>query len=219
MRVYRLPPAAGAYLFDIDGTLYTDDEYVRHQVDALIDELAKVRGLSREAALAAVDAARARLSAASGGASTSLGNAMASLGVDIATSVEWRRRLLDPARFLKPDPRLAQALGELAQGAVLVAVTNNPRSVGEATLSVLGVSGLFARVVGLDDTMRSKPAPEPYLMAARIAGVPAEACVSVGDRYDVDLAVPLALGMGAVLVDGVEDVYLLPGLAAGSRRA
>jgi phosphoglycolate phosphatase/putative hydrolase of the HAD superfamily len=32
----------------------------------------------------------------------------------------------------------------------------------------------------------------------------------VGDRYDIDITLPLELGMGGVLVDGVEDVYRLP---------
>lgn len=79
----------------------------------------------------------------------------------------------------------------------------------------------FREVVGLDDTMVSKPAREPFELAARRLGVPAGDCVSVGDRYDVDLAVPLELGMGAVLVDGAEDVYRLPELfkAAGEPNA
>jgi ribonucleotide monophosphatase NagD (HAD superfamily) len=35
------------------------------------------------------------------------------------------------------------------------------------------------------------------------------ACVSVGDRYDMDIAIPLSLGMGGILVAGVADVYQL----------
>jgi len=159
---------------------------------------------------------KAEYAAANGGAATSLGNAMAALGIGVAESVAWRRRLIDPFRFLRPDPRLRAALSALASGtadgpALLLAVTNNPRSVGEATLDALGVRDLFLRVVGLDDTMRSKPAPEPYLLAASIAGLGPAACVSVGDRYDGDLAEPLRLGMGAILVGGVEDVYALAG--------
>jgi len=60
--------------------------------------------------------------------------------------------------------------------------------------------------------MKSKPAREPYELAARLVGQPPERCLSIGDRYDVDLALPLELGMGAILVDGVEDLYGLPGL-------
>jgi phosphoglycolate phosphatase/putative hydrolase of the HAD superfamily len=208
MKIYRLPRGIDAVLFDIDGTLYTNKDYVDFQIDVLIDELARIRGEPREATAAAIENVRSRLAAADGGKRTSLGNAMAALGVDIATSVEWRSRLIDPSRFLSADPRLRAALESL-RPLRLVAVTNNPRPVGEATLEALGIEDLFIRVVGLDDTMKSKPASEPYLLAAQAAGADPGACVSVGDRYDVDLAIPLAMGMGAILVTGVEDVYAL----------
>ena len=45
--------------------------------------------------------------------------------------------------------------------------------------------------------------------ASRVTGVPLANSLSVGDRYDIDLALPLDLGMGAVLVTGAEDVCLL----------
>lgn len=209
MRLYRVPERIDAFLFDIDGTLYTDREYGRFQIEVLVRELARIWGEPYDEVAALVERTRAALADAEGRASTSLGNAMAALGVDIGTGVEWRRRLIRPERFLSVDPALVAALSGLRDryGSALVAVTNNPRSVGEATLEALGVHGLFSAVVGLDDTMRSKPAAEPYLLAARLAGAEPGACISVGDRYDVDLAVPLELGMGAALVDGVEDVY------------
>jgi phosphoglycolate phosphatase/putative hydrolase of the HAD superfamily len=34
----------------------------------------------------------------------------------------------------------------------------------------------------------------------------------VGDRYDIDLALPLEMGMGAILVDGAADCRDLPEL-------
>ncbi|MDX9957644.1 MAG: HAD family hydrolase [Spirochaetia bacterium] len=232
MKVFRLPPALRAVIFDIDGTLYQHPGYVQHQIDILIAELARVRGWSMEAAQKAVADARASVAASQGTQTTSLGNAMAYLGIDMATSVAWRERLIKPASFLGTDPALRQSLLRLRDsGLVLVALTNNPRSTGEATLQALGVADLFRRVVGLDDTMKSKPAREPFLLAAKhamgtelpgsgteLGGMGTEpaggfpTCLAVGDRYDVDLAVPLELGMGAVLVDGVEDVYLIPGL-------
>jgi phosphoglycolate phosphatase/putative hydrolase of the HAD superfamily len=232
MKVYRLPPALRAVIFDIDGTLYQHPGYVKHQIDILIEELARVRGWSMETAQQAVADARLAVASAQGTQTTSLGNAMAYLGIDMATSVAWRERLIKPERFLGTDPALRQTLLQLRdRGLALLALTNNPRSTGAATLQALGVANLFGRVVGLDDTMKSKPAREPFLLAARYAmgtelpgsgtelsGTSVElasgyqTCLAVGDRYDVDLAVPLELGMGAVLVDGVQDVYLIPGL-------
>ena len=232
MRVHRLPPVVRAVIFDIDGTLYQHPGYVKHQIDILIEELARVRSWSIEGAQKAVADARASVASAQGTQTTSLGNAMAFLGIDMATSVAWRERLIKPDRFLGTDPTLRQTLVQLrGRGLALVALTNNPRATGEATLQALGVADLFDRVVGLDDTMKSKPAREPFLLAAgyavgtESAGMgtdPADGfsvCLAVGDRYDVDLAVPLELGMGAVLVDGVEDVYLIPELIEGIKRS
>lgn len=214
MRVYRVPHRIEAFLLDIDGTLYTNPEYVHFQSDCLIREMARARGMSYEEGLSLIHRVRSDYAAANDGDTTSLGNAMASLGVSIATSVAWRSRLIVPSTYLSADPRLRQTLQELSEGGrvAIVAVTNNPRSVGEATLDALGVHDLFLRVVGLDDTMLSKPAKEPYLLAASEVGALPESCISIGDRYEVDLKVPLSLGMGAILVDGVRDVYALPEL-------
>ncbi|PKL09303.1 MAG: HAD family hydrolase [Spirochaetae bacterium HGW-Spirochaetae-7] len=226
MTIYRIPERIGAFLFDIDGTMYTNAAYGRFQSEILIAELARILGVPFESAAAEVKRVQAEYAAAHGGASTSLGNSMATLGIDMAASVELRSRLIDPSLFLAADPELRRALAALRAGppgggnsTSLLAVTNNPRSVGEATLAALGVLDLFLRVIGLDDTMLSKPAREPYLLAASIAKRDTAACVSVGDRYDVDLAVPLELGMGAVLVSGAEDVYALPAALASLYRS
>lgn len=212
MTIYRRPAETRAVLFDVDGTLYTHEEYGRWQVEVMVRELARVRGVTYEEMAAAIERTRAEFEVRDG-IKTSLGNAMVAHGIDIPTSVAWRTRLIEPGRFLSPDPRLLEALLALREaGLSLAIVTNNPRSVGLATLRALGVEDLFDAAVGLDDTMKSKPAPEPCLLAAERLGVEPAACVSVGDRYDVDLAVPLELGMGAILVSGAEDVYALPPL-------
>jgi len=217
MKVFRLPASPRAILFDLDSTLYTHPEYAAFQIDVLIREFARIRGVDETLVRAQIETVRDRIGGETGKV-TSLGNAMAELGVDIPTSVAWRERLNKPADWLYRDEKLAEALSILASRFALAVVTNNPGSVGRNTLRALGVEENFRAVVGLDDTMVSKPAREPFELAARLLGVPVADCVSVGDRYDVDLAVPLELGMGAILVDGVKDVYRLPELfpAAGN---
>jgi len=211
MRVIRLPKNPRALLFDIDSTLYTYPEYSAFQNDVLIQELARFKGESIEDIRAAVYAARAKISERTGQA-TSLGNAMAELGLSIQTSVAWRERLICPQAWLRRDEKLLTALLLLAERYSLAVVTNNPRAVGLESLKALGVHACFPVVVGLDDTMVSKPDREPFELAAQHLDAPAGACVSIGDRYDIDIAIPLELGMGAILVDGVEDVYSLPGI-------
>lgn len=209
MKIFRLPASPRAILFDLDSTLYTHPEYAAFQNDVLVRELARIRGVDETLVRAQIETVRDRIGAETGKV-TSLGNAMAELGVDIPTSVAWRKRLIKPEDWLSRDEKLAEALSILASRFALAVVTNNPGSVGRNALRALGVEDCFRAVVGLDDTMISKPAREPFESAARLLGLPAADCVSVGDRYDVDLAVPLELGMGAILVDGVEDVYRLP---------
>lgn len=72
----------------------------------------------------------------------------------------------------------------------------------------------FKAVVGLDSTLKSKPETEPFELALRLLDLRPEVCLSIGDRFDVDLAPALALGMGGILVTGVEDVYRLPEIFA-----
>ena len=45
--------------------------------------------------------------------------------------------------------------------------------------------------------------------ACKIGNCTCNQMLSVGDRYDIDLALPLEMGMGAVLTNGAEDVIKL----------
>lgn len=207
MTVYHIPERVEALLFDIDATLYTKPAYTAFQNDVLLGELARVRN----APLAEIRHELARIRQASGSV-MSLGNAMAAMGIDIATSVAWRKRLIDPGAWLVLDPELDASLCELEQRFAIAAVTNNPRSVGIASLEALGVRNRFTAIVGLDDTMKSKPAREPFELAMNRLGTVPALCISIGDRYDVDIAIPLELGCGGILVSGVSDIYGLPAL-------
>jgi len=220
MKIYALPPEnrGKGLLFDFDSTLYTNPAYQKFQNDVLIDRFARLRGISSAEAHSLVDQKR-EADAAAGLGRTSLGNVLLSFGIPIGTSVAWREELIRPGDWLRPDPQLVSALSLLKARFALCLVTNNPRSVGRAGLEALGAAGLFDAVIGLDDTLRSKPDPAPYRAAAEALQLSPTDCISIGDRYDVDLAPALALGMGAILVDGAADVYGLPGLlpGAGSR--
>ena len=209
MRVLSLPAKVRALVLDFDSTLYTNPAYASFQNDVLIERLARERGEGFDSMKAKIGRLREKRAAAGEGA-TSLGNLFRDFGIDIPTSVRWREELIDPGRWLSRDPGLDAALALLARRFVLGLVTNNPASVGRKGLAALGVEDRFACVVGLDDTGQSKPDPAPFSLVSERLGIPPEECVSIGDRYDVDLAPALSLGMGAILVEGVEDVRALP---------
>ena len=210
MKIYSLPSRCEALLFDIDLTLYRDKGYYNSQADLLIRRFAEVQGVGLQEAERMVEAERNSYKQESGGKVTSLGNIYLRLGVTIEESVRWREELFTPERFLRGDTLLKATLEKLTIGRRIAAVTNNPASIGVRTLSALGVFEFFSIVVGLDTCMISKPAEEPFRYALKSLESHPNSAVCVGDRFVVDLEIPLAMGMGAILVESMEDVYRLP---------
>jgi phosphoglycolate phosphatase/putative hydrolase of the HAD superfamily len=157
-----------------------------------------------------IEAYRKKWAESHGGQAISLGNTLLAYGVSIEETIRWREELYRPEDYLAEDRRLRLALKRLAPRFILAVVTNNPVSVVKRTLSALGVNDFIQKIVGLDTCGVSKPNRIILEKAVEICGVQAAGCVSVGDRYDIDIALPLEMGMGGILVDGVEDVYKLP---------
>jgi phosphoglycolate phosphatase/putative hydrolase of the HAD superfamily len=216
MKLFASGGSPSALVFDLDNTLYTNPAYAAFQEDALVERLGRELGIGPGEAAARISALRDERIAAGLG-KTSLGRLFAALGVDIATSVRWREECFEPSRWLVADSRLDLTLGRLAVQFDLALLTNNPRLVGEKSLDALGVRSRFSVILGLDDTLSGKPATAPFVEVARRLGRDPRDCISIGDRFDVDLAPAMDIGMGAVLVDGVEDVYHLPELFAERR--
>ena len=212
MKIYRLPAKIQALAFDMDLTLYTNPEYGRFQIDSLVEKLSVRQGLSFEEMSREIEAARKAWALSHGGKKPSLSNIFTSYGVSMEENIRWREEVYEPKRFLKEDPRLGETLGELSRLYALGVVTNVPILVARKTFQALGVEELFPIVVGLDTCMTAKPHKKPFLKFSELVSCAPETCVSIGDRYEVDLDIPLELGMGAILVDGVEDVYELPGV-------
>jgi phosphoglycolate phosphatase/putative hydrolase of the HAD superfamily len=209
MRIYRLDKTYSALIFDMDLTLYSHEEYGRSQIESLVEKLAERQGLSFAEMSDKIETYRKDWAASHSGQWLSLSAVLAAWGVSMEENIRWREESYRPERYLRPDPRLSAALEGLSASYTLAVVTNNVVSIARRTLAVLGVERHFHSIAGLDTCGLAKPHPEPFFQAAKMLGVPPEACVSIGDRYDVDLRTALELGMGGILVDGVEDVYRL----------
>ena len=213
MKIYKIPSDLRAFIFDIDSTLYTNHAYAFEQVDCQVRQFAKERGISVDEARRMVAEYRKQFAAEHNGSKVSLGNTLLSFGVPIEQSVQWRRELLEPADFLRRDEKLIDELKILQKKYQLICVTNNPVLPARRTLDALGISEFFPEIVGLDTCFKSKPALEPFETAVEIlsksseSGIKAENCIAIGDRYDMDIALPLKMGMGGILVNGVEEVY------------
>jgi phosphoglycolate phosphatase/putative hydrolase of the HAD superfamily len=210
MKIFRIPNQCAAVLFDMDNTLYTNAEYNQSQLDLPVQRLAAQRGISFAKMKEEIADFRKKWAKEHGGQQISLGNIFTHFNVSIRENARWRQELYQPERYLVRDTHLRSALEKLEMYFILTVVTNNPVSIALRTLSVLGVDDLFHEIVGLDTCGVSKPHEKMFMRAAILCGATPDTCVAVGDRYDIDIALPLDLGMGGILVDGVKDVYKLP---------
>ena len=221
MKVIKLPKKIKALVFDMDLTLYSNPEYGRTQIDNLVAIAGEKRGLSFEQANAEIDAIRKSYAMSHNGKKPSLSGIILSWGFTMEENIAWREKAYEPEKFLDVDTRLRGTLLSLSRYSLGV-VTNNPVSIANRTLVCLGIEDCFSAVCGLDTLMIAKPHKLPFLKMLEMLNVhngndpdkfiEPESAISIGDRYEIDLEIPLEMGMGAILVDGVEDVYDLPEL-------
>ena len=207
MKAFNLPSNPKTLIFDIDSTLYTNAAYAFEQIDCQVRQFARDRGITADEARKMVADYRAQFAASNNGKKISLGNILLAFGIPIEQSVEWRKTLMEPADFLKRDERLIQTLSALQQKYNLICVTNNPVFTARKTLDTIGISEFFPEIVGLDTCLKSKPAVEPFMKACELTNSKPQQCIAIGDRYDMDISLPLELGMGGILVTGVEEIY------------
>ncbi len=143
---------------------------------------------------------------------------------------------MDPARFdalwvagarrrmaggIPLKPFALELLDRIAQPRAIA--TSSGRESAARKLSVSGLPS-FSHVVTFDDVARPKPAPDPYILAARLLGVDPAACIAFEDS-DTGAASARAAGMTVVQVpdlvptDGRHAHHLAPDLLAGARAA
>ncbi|WP_371780093.1 HAD family hydrolase [Streptosporangium subroseum] len=95
--------------------------------------------------------------------------------------------------------RQVSAIAEAHRGRVPMAVASGgARQAVEETLRVTGLLPLFDAVVTRDDVRHGKPAPDVYLLAARLLDVDPHACVAY---EDTDEGVNSALAAGMKVID------------------
>ncbi|WP_405747285.1 HAD family phosphatase [Streptomyces sp. NBC_01525] len=133
-----------------------------------------------------------------------------------------------------PRPGALHLLDELAAAEVPTAIVSaSPRHVVDLVRKALGEER-FALTLAVEDTVRTKPAPDPYLAAAAALGVDPRACVVVEDTptgvaaaeaagcvvLAVPSTVPIPSAARRTVLDSLEraDVTLLVSLFTSAER-
>ncbi|MGW0473885.1 HAD-IA family hydrolase [Streptomyces coeruleorubidus] len=157
-----------AVLFDMDGTLVDTErlwwEAVEHVAGRPLTEADQPEVLGSP-----VEHTAAWLGAATGRPTADLAAAL-------------HREFADRVRTgILPRAGALELLDALARDGIPAAlVTASPRAVADTVLEALGADP-FAVCVTADDTVHTKPAPDPYLAACQALGVEPAACVAVED--------------------------------------
>ena len=101
---------------------------------------------------------------------------------------------------LQPCPGVPQLLSHLmARQVPFTLASSGPRTKVLFSLQTAGLASAFPRFVCGDDVARAKPAPDLYLAAAALVGVPPEDCLAVEDAPD-GVRAACAAGMQVVAV-------------------
>ena len=103
------------------------------------------------------------------------------------------------------------AIARKMHGLVPLAIASGGhREIVIATLRALRIESIFTAIVCAEDYVNGKPSPDPFLKAAMLMGVAADACVVFEDTA-IGIEAAKAAGMDWVLVPSLEErVRLLP---------
>ena len=119
-------------------------------------------------------------------------------------------------------PGVVQLLN--ATGVAAAVVTSSRRQSAHRKLAIAGIASYFAHVITLEDVAAAKPAPDPYLLAARLFGVDPRRCLAFEDS---EPGAEAAHRAGCVVVQVPDMVpsqgrfahHLAPDLLTGARMA
>jgi 2-haloacid dehalogenase len=129
----------------------------------------------------------------------------------LAMRGEDAEAIVSTMRSLPPHPDVYNALERLFDaGFVMVALTNGSTAAANDQIENAGLHPFIRRVISVEEVGRFKPAPEPYLHAAKVMGVEIADMMLVA-AHDWDCAGAIAVGAQSAFVkrDGV--VWSLPG--------
>lgn len=182
-----------AIVFDLDGTLYESSGLAAEIGASASRYIAGLRGVTTEEARKLLTETRQRLAAVRG-SETPLTVACTELG---GTAEELHRHFtadIDPALHLVRDERVIRLLAALQRRYALYLYTNNNRVLAGRILELLGLDDFFPVFFSIEFTWRPKPDLETLQRIVSTIGSDPGAILFVGDRYDIDLRLPAALG-------------------------
>lgn len=112
-------------------------------------------------------------------------------------------------------PGAVEAVRRLAARVPLAIASASNRELIELVVERAGLSNAFGAIVSAEEVGRGKPAPDVYLRAAELLGVPAASCGAVEDSSN-GIRAAVAAGCWTVAIPNPEFVVAADALASAS---
>ncbi|UFS68855.1 HAD family hydrolase [Geomonas sp. RF6] len=199
-----------ALIFDLDGTLYQNEEIGQQVSDSALRYIARLKDVDEAEAAEILERERCR-QAEHGG---TLSHSVIAMGGDLRSLHASFAAGVNPERHLSVDPRVTQLLKKLSRRFDLFLYTNNNRKLSGRIMAQIGVAGFFKKVFTIEDFWSPKPDESVIRKILQEIGYPPEETLFVGDRYDVDLKVPAALGCAVLEARTIEELLQLNQMTA-----
>ncbi len=201
-RLRRIEKVEGL-LFDVGGTLYVSDQLDKQFSREIEKVLARVERVSVDEARILLKDKIRELSETEGDPSRV--RAMAAFGVS-REQVHEAFGEVKPKLFLKANPKLKEMLVRLKRNGRRLAYLSNFRNeLVEEILIALGLTEpneLFEFHITENDKLPIKPAPDPFLKAIEMFGLPKSRIAYVGDNLEKDMIPAKGVGMCTVWICG-----------------
>jgi HAD superfamily hydrolase (TIGR01509 family) len=188
-----LPPGEfSGYIFDCDGTL-VDTMPLHYRAWNLALQRAGLRGDLDEDHFYSLGGVPTRRVA-------ELLGARHGIAVDADRMfVEKEEIFLELQGELRVIPAVVEFARRVARVAPVSVASGGPKPIVRQTLERTGLAELFPIVVTPEDVVHGKPAPDMFLLAARLMGVEPSACLVFEDAVP-GVEAARAAGMGCVVV-------------------
>jgi putative hydrolase of the HAD superfamily len=201
-------------VFDLDGTLYVNKDLGREINLCACRYIAELKGMAVSEAGELLRKTRKRLAMESGMDST-LSHACLELGGDLKTLHLRFADEIVPETFLSRDERVLRLLHTLRSRFDLAIYTNNNRRLSTRIMEALGVFEQFRHVLTIEDSWQPKPDRRALENIYQALGCKPAECLFIGDRYDIDLRLPAAMGSMVFLATCVDELLPLNKLLHG----
>ncbi|MBN1526963.1 MAG: HAD hydrolase-like protein [Candidatus Omnitrophica bacterium] len=122
---------------------------------------------------------------------------------------DYDRMLVDKVpvtKLVKPDPAMKLLVGKLSTKYKLAVLTNNVSGITEKILEALEIRGMFGVIMSCAKAGTVKPDPKIFAMTCAELDVPSGQAVSIGDKYEKDIAPAESMGMIGISVADPSDL-------------